>query len=289
MSPGVSWVSRLAHVATLAAGVGLIACGGGEETTGATADARPTPDGGEPVCECNPTFGPRGGCCAEGDRCSLRYEGGSRPNTMCLVDGFIPEGDACTVGSGELGTRHDDCVGGTVCFDGRCSPVCALNLDSCVGPDSCVDVPHLFWDRGNVGVCMRACDPLAQNCAQNPEHAYGTGCYVDVFTAGTYCLAAGLGTEDGAAVAGGAACSAFAACEVGYGCLLPDSVADATTNVCAFLCDSDSTGGPTCAEGPGADHACVSLVDFYEGIGSVPPEIGMCVDCDVWTEVAECQ
>jgi len=120
---------------------------------------------------------------------------------------------------------------------------------------------------------MPACDPLLQDCPVGTD-----GCYVVIPSGETACATPGTKSL-------GQDCSYINDCIPGEGCALINDPNNPTGLVCAFFCDADGAGGPTCSDtgGPGPTFVCVRLNDFYGDVDSAPPNLGICVDPNVYT------
>jgi hypothetical protein len=230
------------------------------------------PDGGGISFECD-MFAQD---CPDGEKCMpWANDGGNSWNaTRCspIADNPGQAGDECAVeGSGTSGI--DDCDLGTMCWDvdpktniGTCVAMCTGDESApiCEDPDtSCVIV-----NEGAIVLCLPACDPLLQDCAEGqacypvadawncaPDASgetgiYGDPCeYINVCDPGLICLGAG-------AVPAGEACEGSAGC-------------------CTEICDlTDPTGDMQCTGAPGG-QLCTA---WYEE-GSAPPgyeDVGAC-------------
>jgi len=85
----------------------------------------------------------------------------------CAPQGGMAVGASCMYGP-DGATGYDDCVGGSVCQQGRCKAVCDLNggTPMCATDFSCARYEGLFANPGtaaDIGVCDPNCDPLADN------------------------------------------------------------------------------------------------------------------------------
>jgi hypothetical protein len=228
--------------------------------------------------------------CQQSEKCTDLHDqdGTSFCGPFCVPDGDVETGGACTIGPPGL-ESYDDCVAGNLCVAGTCGRVCTRAPDSCDDGFACTPLDGYFEGTQNVGTCASTCDPLAQDCAQDPSDPHGTGCYLEPLTGYATCAAAT--PEPPASMPGtqGETCMTANGCALGYGCLLLDAPVNPVGNVCAFLCDADAGGGPTCADGPGDTYTCVAINGFYDDTTNVAANIGMCVDCTVWTDAPGCQ
>lgn len=260
--------------------VALAACGSDTSVTdaGTPVDA-PGPELRDAFCEpCNHVA--QTGC-QQQEKCSAPFVG---CGGTCVPEGQVPLGGTCAANA----DGSDDCIGGHLCVDGQCQRMCTRAPDSCSGDgQTCMAVEGLT-DLYYVGVCRPPCDALAQDCVAWDSDVHGLGCYVSLETGETGCVPAS--GADGEVPAGqGDACEYHFRCAVGYGCNLPDAPVNPTGNTCAFFCDVGATGGPACADGPGASFTCVPINGFYDDTPNVHPSIGMCIDCAVWTDAPGCQ
>ena len=139
------------------------------------------------------------------------------------------------------------------------------------GDSGCVD---LQTDNTNCGACGVACtggeqcvssvcncDVLLQNCA-DPADA----CFLNAVNNVEICALESFTATQGDA------CVFANGCAAGYGCLLSSE----TGLQCAFYCDADSLGGPTCDDGPGPGFDCIRLNDHFNNV-NVRDVIGLCV------------
>lgn len=211
--------------------------------------------------------------CAPGEKCTAVLISDSPQvwQTRCAPAGTVPAGGACTAGVG-VG-EPDDCVAGTFCLDNSCELIC----DSNAAPAgcNCVAFAGLFEDRTDVGVCQPVCSVLAQNCPA------AQACYLFVGTGEEICA-----TPSGTKVQG-EDCMFINDCSPGYGCTLINDADNPTGNVCAFFCDPTESGGPSCADGPGAVFTCVRINEFYSD-APVDSSIGFCIDCTQYALLPAC-
>ena len=247
-------------------------------------DAMPLDAGVVCLSACNPLA--QTGCMA-GEKCSPPHDP-FEPGcgyTRCVPDGDVPTGGVCAV----VPSGFDDCMGGDLCVGDECKRMCSQWPDSCDESYACVPLPDVYDLLDLLGVCEPVCDVLAQDCAQAPEDEHGTGCYLRLQAGTAVCRPARAELDGGVPGLQGDACTYLDTCAVGYACTqLDDPVPSG--NVCAFFCDADDNGGPTCADGPGDPLTCVAINGgFYGDATSVPMNIGFCVDCVVWADVPGCQ
>lgn len=189
--------------------------------------------------------------------------------TVCRADGTVPSGGACTIGPV---TGVDDCVAGQFCWTEVCGEVCSAAPDSCPSGRRCEVIAGLL-DSPGVGECVVPCNPLSDpsGCSS------GEACYLVVSQETTVC---GPPMESETQ---GDACQYMNGCATGYSCALNDSPGVAAGLVCAFVCDASRSGGPTCAEGPGATFRCAQLNLFYPELSATPDEYGICIDPVEWS------
>jgi hypothetical protein len=115
--------------------------------------------------------------CPEGEKCAA-YNAGSdtwNANKCVAVTGTAQTGDPCTYDGADFGT--DDCDVGYMCYYtdmesvGICVPQCTGTPDNpmCESMFNCS-----VSNEGSLLLCLYACDPLLQDCAQE-----GAGCFFD--------------------------------------------------------------------------------------------------------------
>lgn len=247
------------------------------------------PDALGAPCDCNPVVGQS--CCGDGAKCAPAHQGGQLdPLTACVAAGGVPTGGACTVSASVPGDAYDDCAVGNACVDGACREICSLAPDTCGADEACVRVSGLFEGFENVGTCVPTCDVVDQDCEQHPDHAFGTGCFLSLSTGEGQCLASVPEQPNPMPGIQGDDCQYLNTCAVGYGCTQLNDPQTPTGNVCAYFCDADNAGGPTCSDGPGGMYTCVAINGgFYGDATEVPERVGFCVDCTVWSTVPGCQ
>jgi hypothetical protein len=212
--------------------------------------------------------------CADGEKCMpWANDGGAAWNSLrCspLDDAPKQAGDACMVeGSGVSGV--DDCDVGLMCWDvdesgqGSCVSMCTGSADAplCDNPaDTCV-----IANDGVLNLCLRACDPLLQDCVE------GSACY----GAGTSfaCAPDASGPDMGVY---GDACEYTNACDPGLFCAAAAAVpqCEGSLGCCSEFCD---------LEAPNPDAACGGsalgqLCEPWFAEGAAPPgmeSLGACV------------
>lgn len=241
-------------------------------------------DGGV-IAMCNPIA--QTGC-QPGEKCSQLVESDAPflAVTTCVPDGNVPNGGMCTEGTPGPNTGYDDCVAGNLCTGGECLEICGQLPDSCPAGESCVPFANTFDDLDNVGLCNPECDVLAQDCTQDPNDTFGTGCYISLQTGNATCAPALPEMVNGMPGTQQDACMYLNTCAVGYGCTLLDDPVP-SNNVCAKFCDPMNSGGPICDD-TGSATTCAQINMFYNDADQVPDEVGFCVDCTVWTDVPPC-
>ena len=225
------------------------------------------PDGGGVSFECD-IFAQD---CPEGEKCMpWSNDGGGAWNaTRCspISDNPGQPGDECTVeGSGTSGI--DDCDIGSMCWDvdaetnvGTCVAMCTGDEANpiCEDPDTTCSIAN----DGAIVLCLPACDPLLQDCAD------GQACYP---INDAWACAPDASGEMGAA---GDPCEFINVCSPGNICLGAAAWPDCQGSAGCYspVCDlSDPSGDAQC---PGAGQACEP---WYEE-GSAPPgyeEVGAC-------------
>lgn len=250
------------------------ATGATSVTTGAASTGGATSEAGSTACvECPPPHDlpPEGAdCnswlqdCLEGQKCTL--DGGFQAaHCVNVVPGAKGLEEPCTM-QGEPLSGFDDCGFGLVCYpvdpdtgQGTCIPICTQEG----GPTGCADPARFctpLCQSCVVGVCVDACDPLADEC---PE--------------GQICIDAGDGFQcvvdaSGAGKQVGEPCQFFNDCGAGLWCAQPALIPDCppmADGCCTPYCD---VGQPVC---PGALE-CVAW--YAEGQAPAGLEhVGVCV------------
>lgn len=220
---------------------------------------------------CNPLL--QFGCNAE-QKCTWLELGSNATIGIidCAPDGNSAVGQACQYGVAytyECGSLvADNCVRAAVCVDGVCKRVCDNQgrMPMCGSDETCVTVPGVFQNGSAypfAGVCVPACDPLADNDflgsgVRGSGCAAGSGCY-GVPTGGTppktqfWCEADGSASLVNRSAA---ASTGVNACAEGYEPLVHDTTGS-TTIVCVALCSPGDTylGGPQAPLG-NSPHRC---------------------------------
>lgn len=227
------------------------------------------PDGGGIGFECD-MFAQD---CPTGEKCMpYANDGGNSWNaTRCspIAENPGQPGDPCTVeGTGVSGI--DDCDIASMCWDvdpetnmGVCVAMCTGDESNpiCEDPDtSCAIV-----NEGALVLCLPACDPLLQDCAD------GQACY-PVFE-DWQCVPDASG-EMGVY---GDPCEYINVCDPGLACLGAAAVPDCQGSVgcCSEICDvTDPAGDAQCTGAPDGQTCQI----WYEE-GSAPPgyeDVGVC-------------
>ena len=117
------------------------------------------------------------------------------------------------------------------------------------------------------------CDLLSQNCPGITD-----ACYLNISSGSTTCAPPGITTPPGEQ---GDSCVFLNGCAAGYSCLLNDDPVSPIGFDCALSCDpvTPNTG----CQAAGVGLTCVQINDFYTGANQITDEMGMCVDCTVYT------
>ncbi|MBZ0238884.1 MAG: hypothetical protein K8M05_41620 [Deltaproteobacteria bacterium] len=182
-------------------------------------------DGGGGVCQLAQQTG-----CPPGYKCT--FTGSGVPNQgECRPNGFLGLGEACNVDA----FGNDECAAGSLCVFNECTALCA-GLDSCFSTHACVDAV-------GYSVCLRRCDPLAQDCAP-PAEGPAPSCFVT--PTGSACAVPSRYLDEGAE------CNAFNDCRGGFSC---------AGGFCRRNCDVRSPSGD-----PGScptKQLCSSVTDPY--------------------------
>lgn len=283
------------------------ACGGGDDkkdiSVGSDADVTTQPDA-TPVAVCNPLT--QAGC-DDGEKCAqlVESESPALSRTACVPAGDVTDGEVCTRGAAGAETGFDNCAPGLDCLSGSCTPICETGPpDTCreegqsaLEGDFCTLYENLF--EGNTGVCVPACDPLADGACGE-----GGGCFINLGRGIAACAGVPPGAEGktqnspcyGPATGG----CYLNGCEDGFTPMLPSAPGE-TSQVCARHCspanthlgatalasgNNDTCGvGPLTAKGGTAGnvepHQCRFLQSFYSDTESVSVELGMCVPTEV--------
>lgn len=112
---------------------------------------------------CDPIL--QAGCPASAPRCTWIADTASSGHIGCVAQGSAALGSACMGGAAY--PAFDDCAGGSICVNGGCEQICALNDGSAACPSdrACGLYNGLFELNGvfEAGACDPRCDPLNDN------------------------------------------------------------------------------------------------------------------------------
>jgi hypothetical protein len=204
--------------------------------------------------------------CAAGQNCLVVNN--TNGATGCVAAGTIPNfGGGCT------GNGAGQCMVGSQCIGGVCTPICKTPTDCGGGYNTCGGVTSSSGTTvPGLTVCSRTCDPVNPQSSTSPYAACGasTNCY-PADDHGSFCLApVGSGTQ-------GSDCSVNAStgggpdptkCAAGFGCLTDDQVFQFSS--CYKFCHVGSNADCT---GSAAGKTCTSFgTKLYAG----PTEVGYC-------------
>lgn len=238
--------------------------------------------------------------CEPDEKCTSIIVPNSIPpisESRCADDGEIAVFDDC-----EPGDPIDDCVRGTVCLFGTCTPICEVEHGTCASGDTCFASPDLFSDRNGVaGGCQPQCDAVTQD---SPVCFAEESCYINVDLAEAQCRP----TPMSPAPQQGQPCfndgneCFINSCDKGFGPhLASNQFADCSfyctpVDTSMFIADfqfGDSDNGvacfdrfPTRPDGPG-DFQCRFLQTF-NGDLRIPETVGVCVDTSQFGNCLEC-
>jgi hypothetical protein len=284
-------------VALAAAAQLLPACGGGGSTSVDT-------DAGAQGAACNPVD--QTGCQA-GQKCGNVVADPNLVNThvACVPNGTVAAGGNCTRGAVGPDTGYDNCVGGYECLDGVCTQICTGSgaTKTCTDKTgtNCVTFNGVFQEVAGAGLCVKACDPVAQNCPKA-----GDGCYLGSETFESSCAAVpeqAKGIKQDQQCFGATATSCFLnGCAPGFDPLVPKDPVNPTVNVCVAFCATDGIGthtgrtinpagdptGMNCTVRAGANHQCRFVQSFFRNASNVPAKVGLCVDVTLWGDCTKC-
>ena len=207
----------------------------------AIVDAAPLPDAFVPSVACDPI---EPVACTVGQKCaSVTVQASPIINqTLCVPEGPVPEGAACTTGPPGVTTGFADCMAGNECIFGRCRPICVQQggtiEGTCQGAAVCQNFNNLYEDlaSADVGVCIPPCDPVSCNDQVQPSTGIclGTGgqpevdysdqcgplsCYMNVFEGIGVCSGAFEGSPNHAQSCGDSC--ALNGCAPGSGPFMP--------------------------------------------------------------------
>jgi len=230
------------------------------------------PDGGGVSFECD-IFAQD---CPEGEKCMpwANDGGGAWNATRCspIDDNPGQPGDECTVeGSGTSGI--DSCDLGSMCWDvdpktniGTCVAMCTGDEANpiCDDPDTSCAIAN----DGAIVLCLPACDPILQDCAE------GQACYP---IQDAWSCAPDASGETGVY---GDACEFINVCDPGYICLDASTVpagqmCEGAAGCCTGVCDLTDPMGDAQCEGSAEGQTCQP---WYEE-GAAPPgyeDVGAC-------------
>jgi hypothetical protein len=215
------------------------------------------PDGGSMPVPCellDEAGGIPGGECQLEDKCSAyASDGGDVPNAARCVPLASSPGQAdepCTV-QGWVASGLDDCDRGLACWgvdpdtlEGECVPLCHAGA-----PPTCADPNRRCRHAGGpLRICLLACNPLADTCAE------GSHCYP--FDGWPSCLP----NASGSGGVAGDPCMFINGCEPGLYCAPADDVPGCRADDCCAPFCALSIGGAQCPAAP--TQACVP---FFEG------------------------
>jgi len=190
---------------------------------------------------------------------------GSSTQTSTSVGTTIDPGESSTVADPDGGSSSEDTTTGEpqdTCANGaldgdETSVDCGGSCPPCGVGESCATNADCAMGECVTEVCLLACHPIQQNCAD------GEGCYpVDI---GFFCV------QDASAAMGafGSECEYINACDPGLACILGELVPNCTTmGCCSPFCDVTD---PNCP-------APTTCLGFFEA-GQAPPDlqdVGVC-------------
>jgi len=197
--------------------------------------------------------------CPEDEKCAAwASEGGTWDANKCVpLLGNGVTGDECMYDGAAQGT--DTCDVGYMCYYttdgiGSCIPLCTGNPDTKICPDN---FNCSISNQGSLLLCLNACDPLLQDCAQ-----VDSGCFWDgsLFN----CDPAGDLLE-------GEPCGFINDCSAGHVCMGAESLPACNGSACcAGFCDLSA---------PNCQIANTECIAFYDE-GQAPPgleDVGVCV------------
>jgi hypothetical protein len=205
--------------------------------------------------------------CPEGEKCVAHASSGEywNGNTCVPVTGSQAAGEPCSYAG--VDEAFDDCDANSACWnvqeiDGEWSGVCRPFCMGTADDPECTLSTCLIGYESSVSLCVPACDPLIQDCAE------GLGCFWS-FSAFD-CVATSVDIPIGEP------CEYVNDCAPGLFCVAADFLPScAGTRCCSPFCDLN-LGDADCAVFPGT--SCV--VFFDEGQGPMLPgyeHLGVCV------------
>ena len=140
------------NVLTMRFGAGMlvvaVAMGCGDVPPAADLDAGPPADARLPCAVLT------GENCDPGEKCTWIHESQDVWTVDCFTDGTEELGMPCQWGADGVWTGADNCASGLLCVDNTCRQVCALAVDGCAAPASCVSVPQSMAEPSEFGVCL---------------------------------------------------------------------------------------------------------------------------------------
>lgn len=217
------------------------------------------PDGGPPGNECDPFVQD----CADGQKCTWwANDGGSAWNaTKCvpIADDPAQVGEPCVaVGSGVSG--EDDCDKGMMCWDTNPDNI-GTCVAFCMGSPESPTCPSGFFCAGGreLVLCIKQCDPLAQDCAGDDLCVPINGSYACIFDA----------SGDEGQV--NDFCEYISGCDKGLICVSPAAASECNQGAngcCQPMCD---LGKPDPC--PGAGQTCQPI---YEPAPANLEHVGYC-------------
>lgn len=187
--------------------------------------------------------------CASGARCAWVLLDPTRGAFLCVPDGSVAEGGACTTGPAGATTGYDDCARGLHCRDGACARVCDSAIATSCGAQACA----LYASFGNpdgetAGLCTPVCDLVTQQRPDGSTCGAGMGCYLVGAT--SVCATAMSALTQGQEVTGPASANA---CASGF---TPVPNASGTLVCVAFCRPLETHSGATAGAGGDAPYAC---------------------------------
>jgi hypothetical protein len=226
-----------------------------ESTGGETHPMADTGSTGENEVACDPS----NPSCSDDEKCQMYPDGESK--CVSAPSPAAAAGDRCAFDD----TGVDNCQQGSLCWSteaanfGTCVALCDLEEPTCNDPSTACGLP---WPNAGAGVCLSACDPLAQDCVQG-------GCYPGEL--GSFLCYPTQGGSYGNACTGNNQCSPGLLCvdpAVVPGCAGADGC-------CTEFCDLSDPGGAQQCSGVAGGQECIS----YYTRGQAPPdyvEVGIC-------------
>lgn len=166
-------MSRWAVLSLLVVSMGMIACGGDEQTQAPIVVFIPMEDPPPPPCDALTNEG-----CEAGEKCTFVYVDPEQAfgRSACVPDdGMLEIGDDCELSA--LGVA-DGCRAGSMCLRGKCTEICSVDpddLSECSPGTVCGRFSSIFNDQvnENIGLCSPTCNAVFQSC-EDPEQ----GCFL---------------------------------------------------------------------------------------------------------------